>query len=363
MIDILQILTFSLVLWYYVKLKKKDVRNLNFKNLLILSVLISLSLLTKFYSIFIPIIILIDSFIYNKKFFKKIFFSLVLSFFMILPYAYLYFKFHMYELTLGKAITPWESSLVYFDFLANFGIFLGFFVIFSLIYFFYKNRKKYIFFIWFFIPLAVLVYLKNSDPRYAFILMPIYAMSCGFTFIELKKSLKSRLKKYILIGLVSCLIILQLVYNIYANLQKEYYPVDEIMKSIKKDGNVLLLSDDPVYSSIFIFYGRINKVPGNIIRPCVFSKSNLTSDFLQEWGIKYIIDQKNILNKTFIKELNLSIDLEKKVDKTSLTLFEVQGEVNKIDCNFVCIFLGKVCKNESFSEIAPLINKNIYTKD
>jgi hypothetical protein len=361
MIDVLQILTFSLALWYYFKLKKNKIENLHLNNLLILSVLISVSFLTKFYSIFIPIIILLDSFLYSKKFFKRVLLCLILSFLIISPYAYLYYKFGMFKLVIGKAVTPWESSLVFFDIFRNFGEFLGFFVVFSLVYFFYRNRRSYIFFIWFFIPLAVLLYLKNSDPRFAFILMPIYAMSCAFSFTEVEKMLKTRLKKNLLVILISLLLLLQIISNIYLNSQGPNYPVDEIMKSVKKDGNVLILSEDPVYSSVFMFYGRTNKISGNVIRSCVFFKNNLTSDFLHDWGIRYVIDQENILNETSTKSLNLSVNIERKVNGTSLILYEAQGEVNKIECNFVCILLGKVCENASFSEIIPLINKNIYT--
>ena len=372
MIDILQILTFSVVLWYYFKLRKTEIRNLHFKNLFILSILISLSLLTKFYSIFIPVIIILDSFIHDRKFFKKMFIAIFLSFLIISPYAYLYYKFHMYKLVIGKAEAPWESYFVYFDIFRNFGVFLGFFVAFSLVYFFYKNRKSIIFFIWYFIPLAVLLYLRNAESRYAFILMPIYAMSCGFSFIEITKKIRTRLKKNIFIIFIFSLIILQFIYDIYLSYPTNYsyvysqgskYPVDEIMKSVKKDGNILILSEHPVYSSVFMFYGRVNKVSGNMIRPCIITlaKNNLTNDFLNEWGIRYIIDQKNVLNESLIKSLDLSIKVEMKVGGASLVLYEIQEEVKKTDCNFVCILMGKVCKNANFTEIIPLINNNIYT--
>jgi len=362
MIDVLQILTFSLAMWQYFRIRKMRTENLRLKNLLILSVLISVSLMTKFYSIFIPVIVLLDSFIHNRKFFAKILVSLVISALIVSPYAYLYYKFGMFKLVIGKAVTPWENSLVFFDIFRNFGGFLGLFVVFSLFYFFYKNRRSYIFFIWFFIPLAALLYLKNSDPRFAFILMPIYAMACGFTLKEIERKFKGGLKN-VLIALISLLIIFQIASNIYLNSQGPNYPVDEIMKSVKKDGNILILSEDPVYSSVFMFYGRIEKVPGNMIRSCVFFKNNFTRVFLSEWGIKYIIDQKGVLNETATKPLKLNKAVERTVGNDSLVLYEFQDEISKVDCNFVCILMGKICKNESFSEIMPLIDENIYTKD
>lgn len=193
--------------------------------------------------------------------------------------------------------------------------------------------------------------------------MPIYAMSCGFTFIEIGKMLKKQWKRYALVLIVSSLIVLQIIHNSFTNSQGPNYPVDDIMKYAEKDGNVLILSEDPVYSSVFMVYGRIDRIPGNIIRSCIFLENELTIDFLHDWGIKYIIDQKNILNESSIKSLNLSIVVERGAGETSLVLYEVNGKINKTDCNFVCILLGKVCKNESFSEIIPLINENIYTKD
>jgi len=361
MIDILQILTFSCSLWYYFKIKKTKVNNLRFKNLIILSVLVAISLLTKFYSIFIPIIILLDSFFYDKKLFKKIFIALVISGILISPYAFFYYKYQMYKLVIGKAMSTWETSSVFFDVFRNFGMFLGLYVAFSLIYFFYKNRENYIFFVWFFIPLIVLLCLKNSDPRFAFILMPIYAMSCGFTFTKFEKMVKPKWKK-VLILLISCLILLQITHNVFLNSQGPNYPVDEIMKPIKNDGNVLILTEDPVYSSVYMFYGRVNKVPGNIIRSCVFFTSNLTKEMLQEWGVKYVIDQKNVLTESSVASLNLKIILEKNINEDSLKLFEFQEDINKTDCNFVCILLGKVCKGMQFGDIISLINKNIYTK-
>jgi hypothetical protein len=62
-----------------------------------------------------------------------------------------------------------------------------------------------------------------------------------------------------------------------------------------------------------------------------------------------------------IKSLNLSIVLEKKTADASLKLFEFQEEVDEKNCNFVCILLGKVCKDMSFSKIVPMISKNFYT--
>jgi hypothetical protein len=358
MIDIAQILTFSLALWYYVKLKKS--KKIDIKNIVVLSLLISLSFLTKFYSIFLPIIILIDSFISDKKFFKNMIFCLILSGLIVSPYAFFYYKFNLFKLTLDKSTSTFANNLVYFDIFSNFGIFLGFFVVFSLIYFFYKNRRNYIFFIWFFIPLLLLLYLKNDDVRFSFILMPIYSISCGFTFINMKKWFKSKKLGNVLTILVLFLLLLQLIDNIYLNSKGGLYSVDDIMKQIRKDGNVLILSEYPVYSSAFIFYGRLNNIQGNIIRPCIFWENNLTKELLNEWGVRYIIDQKNNINNELIDKFKLNLIWEKKVNDNNLRLFEIEGNVNKVDCNFVCIFNGKVCKNQNFSDIKSMINRNVY---
>jgi len=358
MIDITQILIFSLVLWYYIKLRKS--KKLKTKNIVVLSFLLSLSFLTKFYSIFLPIIILIDSFITSKNFFKNMIFSLILSGLIISPYVFFYYKFNLFRLTLDKSMTSFASNIVYFDVFSNFGIFIGFFVVFSLIYFLYKNRKEYIFFIWFFIPLLILLYLKNNDPRFAFILMPFYSISCGFTFVSMKKWFKSKKKRDVLIGFVTCLLLLQLIHNVYLNSREILYSVEDIMKQIEKDGNTLILSDNPVYSSVFVFYGRLNGVPGNIIRPCIFWENSLTKELLNEWGIRYIIDQEKNISDELINKFKLKLMWEKEVDGKILRLFEVEGKVNKVGCNFVCILNGKVCKNQKISEIESMIKRNIH---
>jgi hypothetical protein len=361
MIDTTQILLFSVALLYYVKVKKMKVKDVHVKNIILLSILISLSFLVKFYSIFLPIIILIDSFLKDKKFFKKIVISLILSGLIVSPYVFLYYKTNLYKMTFGKSLYEYSSNLVYFDVFLNFGIFLGIFVGISIIYFFYKNRKNYLFFIWLFIPLIFLLFLGNKSPRYAFILMPIYAMACGFTLSKIKEWSASQ-KRNILIILVIVLLVLQMFYNVYTNSKNVTYPVDEMMKTIKKDDNILILSEEPVYSSIFTFYGRTNQVPGNIIRPCFFWKNKLTEESLNNWGIKYIIDQENNVSDELIDSLNLQKVWEKTTENQTFRLFEKMGNISKVDCNFVCAFNDKVCKNQSISDVIKLINKNIYLK-
>ena len=359
MIDTTQILLFSTALLYYVKIKKMKVQDIRTKNIVLLSILVSLSFLVKFYSIFLPIIILIDSFLKDKKFFKKIVISLILSGLIVSPYVFLYYKTNLYKMTFGKSLYEYSSNLVYFDVFLNFGIFLGLFVSISTAYFFYKNRKHYLFFIWLFIPLIVLLFLGNKSPRYAFILMPIYAMACGFTLSKIKEWSASK-KRNLLIIIIIVLLVLQMSYNVYENSKDVIYPVDEVMKPIKKEGNILILSEDPVYSSIFTFYGRINQVPGNIIRPCFFWKNNLTKESLNDWDIRYIIDQENNISDELINSLNLQNLWEKTTENKTFRLFETMGNISKVDCNFICVFNDKVCKDQSITDVIKLINKNVY---
>jgi len=350
MIDVIQILTFSLTLLYYIKLKKKN--NMSIKNVTILGLLLALAFLSKFFSVFLPFIILIDSFFSKRKFFKYILISLILSLILISPYIFLYAKFKLYKFALKVASTPFRSRWVYFDVFTNFGIFIGFFVIISTIWFLYNNRRDSLILTWFFLPSIILLISSHCDIRFAYILMPIFAISCGF----LVKNIYSNKKwKNALLFVVIALLIFQLISNIFINYSRFVYPAEEIIKSLGQ-GNALILSEDPVYSSVYIFYGQVNNVSGNFIRPCLLEKNNLDHDFLEEWGIKYLIDQNDTIDKKTELSLNLSLTLIKESKKYRIRVFEtdVKKEVN---CNYICRLEGKICKDQGFSGLFSLINE------
>lgn len=185
MIDILQILTFSAVIFYYLKLRNKNV--VSKSEMLKLSILLALSFLTKYFSVFLPVIILCDSIIHNKRLLKYFLFSIILSLIIISPYLFLFIKFKFYKLLFKVATTPHFDKLVYFNIFLNFGIIIGAFVALSTIWFIWKNLKNPLIVIWFFAPLILFMIMKDCDPRFAFILMPIYAVSCGFMFQNIQK--------------------------------------------------------------------------------------------------------------------------------------------------------------------------------
>lgn len=354
MMDGLQILTFSIVVFYYLNLKDK--RTVSKSEILKLSILLALAFLTKYFSIFLPLIILCDSFFRNRRLFKYFLFSVILSLIIISPYLFFYVKFNFHKLLFKIGASPYLNHLVYFDIFLNFGVFIGFFIVFSVIWFIWKNLKNPLIVTWFFTPFILFFMIKGSSERYAFILMPIYALSCGFIFQKIQ-GVHSRQKKNLLIGLVLTLIGLQLVNNIYNNYQDFVYPIDNLMKPITKNGNILIMSEEPIYSSVYILYGYLNNVKGNLFRPCIIEKYKLSKEFLGEWGIQYLIDQNNTITKEMEKSLNLKIIKSLKVKDGSLWLFETNVK-NSVDCNFVCSIQGKVCKGEGFRKILSLINSS-----
>ena len=100
---------------------------------------------------------------------------------------FFYFKFEFYNLLLKVVTSVNFDKSTYFDVFYNFGYFIGFFVAFSVVWFIWKNIKNPLIVTWFFIPLCMFMLMRNSDPRYAFILIPIYAISCGFVFQKIQK--------------------------------------------------------------------------------------------------------------------------------------------------------------------------------
>ncbi len=142
------------------------------------------------------------------------------------------------------------------------------------------------------------------------------------------------------------------------NLERIVHPINEVMSYIKDDGNVLILTESPVHSSSYILYGQLNNVSGNLMRPCILENKNLTEPFLDEWGVRYIIDQNNTLKDT----ANFRIIYEKSYDAFRLRLFDT-GIMKKVDCNFVCALRNKVCKNQGFSRVKELIESLSFSED
>lgn len=357
MIDNLQILTFSSVLLFYLKLREKN--KLSLLSVMIFSFLLALSFLTKFFSIFLPIIILVDLFFRNKKLIPYFLLSMILSIIIISPYLFFYIKFKFYKLAIDVAqsqqivqIIYKQTKFSYFDVFTIFGIFIGPLVAISIIWFIWKNLKIPLIMSWFFIPLFVFLFLfKDIEFRFLFILMPIYSLACSSFIFKNIKIVRSKKIEKILFVFVSILLSLQFIINIYIRQQDVYYPINDVMKAIDKDGNVLMVSEEPIYSSVYILYGRVNNIKGNFIRPCILDQNNLTKDFLNNWGIKYIIDQNNTVNENLKNSLNLNLFKEIRKNNVSINVFEVKDIVNKFDCNFICVLQKKVCKGQDISDV------------
>ncbi len=348
--DIIQILTFTLALLYYLKLKKR--KNISLRNIIVFSLLLAIAFLTKFFSVFLPFIILIDSFFSKRKFFKYVLISLILTLIFISPYMFLYVKFKLYKFALKVAATPFTSRWKYLDIFTNFGVFMGLFVAASTIWFLYDNRRNSFILTWFLLPAAVFLISTHSSIRFAYILMPIFAVSCGFFMRNIHRI--KRWKNFLLIGIMM-LLILQFIFDILSNYHDFVYPAEEIIKSLGR-GNVLILSEEPVYSSVYIFYGQVYNKSNIFIRPCLLGKNNLTHTFLEEWGVKYLIDQNNMIDEKLETSLNLRLRDTKESEDYRIKIFEtdVKREVN---CNYICRLEGKICKDQGFSSLLSLINK------
>jgi len=202
---------------------------------------------------------------------------------------------------------------------------------------------------WFFIPLITFMFFNDHDMRFSYILIPIYVVSCGFSLLKIK-NMKSKYKGFIILIIFS-LLLGQIFLNTQTYYKKFKYPVEDIVKSIENDGNVLILSETPVYSSAFIFYSRIHNVPGNIIRPCILLKENLDENTLRKWGVRYIIDQDD---ENELQGLNLKLIDGEESENYDFKLFETTIE-EKVECNYICRLDGKLCKEDGFSGLINLI--------
>jgi len=357
MVDVLQILTFSSVLLFYLKLR--DEKKISLINIAILSFLLVFAFLTKYFSIFLPIIILVDAFFHNKKLVPYFLLAIILSIIILSPYLFFYIKFKLYRLLINISQTPQivqvlnkQTKLSYFDVFYIFGFFIGPLVAISTIWFIWKNFKNPLIISWFFIPLFVFLFLfKQIEHRFLFILMPIYSLACStFVFKNIEK-IQSKKGTKLLFAFILILLFLQFASNIYIKSKDVYYPINDVMKSMDKDGNILMTSEGEVYSSIYILYGRLNNIKGNFIRPCVLDKNNMTKDFLNEWGIRYIIDENNTIDENLKNSLNLNLFREIKANNISIRIFETKNVGKTFDCNFICALQKEICKGYSFSDI------------
>ena len=182
--------------------------------------------------------------------------------------------------------------------------------------------------------------------------MPIFAVSCGFFIKNVLRT--RRWKNLLLIGIIS-LLVLQFIFDVLSNYHDFVYPTEETIKSLGL-GSVLILSEEPVYSSVYIFYGQLYNKSNVFIRPCLLNKNNLTHDFLEEWGIKYLIDQNNMIDEKFQSDHGLSLTFSKESDDYTIRIFETDAK-KEVNCNYICRLEGKICEDQRFSDLLALINK------
>ncbi len=377
MIDNLQILTFSLGLIYYFKIKGKRVISIG--NVLILGIILTLAFLTKFFSLFLPLIILIDALFTKRNIIKYIVASGLISLLLISPYIYLYIKFGFYKLAANVALNPQivnveggfagffnffgfeylnfhgTSKIDYFNFFKIFGIFIGPLVVISTFWYVWENRRNLFIVSWIVLPLILfLFFFVDVELRFLYVVMPLFSLACG-TFIY--KLIKRYSGKKI-IFLIAAIVISQIAVNVYIKFKEPLYPIEDVIKNVKHGGNVLIMQEMPldrgVYSSVYVLYSRLIETDGKIIRPCILQTESLSEKFIDEMGIQYIIDNNKTLNKDTQKILSLELLYEKGVDSSSIRVFKRDDYIS-VDCNFICVLDEKVCKNQNLFDIASLI--------
>ena len=86
-------------------------------------------------------------------------------------------------------------------------------------------------------------------------------------------------------------------------------------------------------------------------------ENNLTHDFLEEWGVKYLIDQNDMIDDKTKNSLNLSLTTIKESKNYRIRIFETDVE-KEVNCNYICRLEGKICEEQGFSGLLSLINKS-----
>lgn len=300
----------------------------------------------------------------KKERIKKILLIIVPFSILFIPFMFFYIKIGGLGASQSLLKQTEEMPWVQYNLLAPFFYFYnytietyGLGIIVFLVAFFYlykeikirKNITRDLFFIlWFIFAYIILTYLQN--PRYvAYLLMPlIFVTGYYFSKIKLKYTIPFFIIFIIIVG-----------WNSYQDI-KTYQKFTNLEKKISKylydrGGNIGLLSDDPIYSSVFIYY--ISSFDTNktlsVYRPCFFyhflnkSKDVLVNEMTKN-KIKNILVTENSSDYKIIESIKEYIDFNTsfQTDNFTFDVYSVRLEnQTQEQCNYICSTNYYLCTN------------------
>jgi hypothetical protein len=326
-----------------------------------------LSFFSRIFAIF-PLLSII-SFIFffeKKKKFKKMLLVIIPFLILFIPFIFTFYYVKGIEISKSIIKEAREITDVRYDLLMLFFYFYTYtiqtyglgIIVFILAFFCLYNeikikkitRVNLFFLLWLFFAYIILTYFQNV--RYiSYLLMPLIFI-VGYYFSKIK------LKYIILFFIAFVIIVAWNSYNEIKTYQKFIQTEKEISKYLfESGGNVGLLSDDPIYSSVFIYYIStfdINKTV-TVYRPCFFynflnqSKDVLINEMSAN-KIKIILITRNSKDYKIIENIKEYVDFEKSFYAGNFT-FDVYSvrlkDVTQKKCNYICVTGFYLCTDLS----------------
>ena len=344
------------MLWLYMTKDKKP----ETKNFLILSVLIAVTVLTKWQAITILPVIFVYGLAFEGKIFKYILFSLIIAAVILAPYYLVLWKTNLLLLPLTANVPdtydpPWTqidgwtyylSSLLREQFFLPIGTII---LLTSLIYFANKGKEWKFFATWILVVYLIMVIVHNKDARYSMNFLPAFVIPASYVIYEFIKKTKGTYILYILLAVI----FLQGIFT-FVNVPYGFPNVEDIAKYIGEDneGNVLINTGLGTESPFIFELVRIGKFERQTIRPCVIEFLNESYDnLIKRFDIKYIISDKDESGltqkqKEFIEYMTTSnnFSLVKYFDRFFISKSSDYKPQEKAEiCNYVCATRELVC--------------------
>ena len=351
------ILFFTLtMLWLYIIKGKKP----RLKNFVILGLLTSLTVVTKWQAITIIPVLLFYTLLIERRLLKFVLLSLLIAVVLLSPYYLFLWKTNLLLVPLsanveGDPTDPtwlqlqgWAyylNSLFNQQFIWPVGIIA---LVSTALYCIRKNKDWKFFATWILVIFLIMVFIHNKDARYTINYLPAFIIPTSYIVYNYsKKNGYHHIFVIFFIGLI-----LGQFFISFINIPQGLRDVESIAKFINEgEGNVLVHMNMGAESPFVFEIARNGKFKQQVFRPCTVEFLNKThEELLNDFNIKYIIVDK--LKSGFTeKQIDFSSyllnrDFSKVKDFEQFAVFRYEKYThaeNAIICNYICATREFVC--------------------
>lgn len=346
------------MLWLYLMKDRKP----NIKQILILSILVSLAILTKWQSLTILPVLFVYTLFFQRKYLKRILLSFVIVAALLAPYYFVLWKTNLLLLPLAANLEAdpndptwmqlegWTYYLTTF-LQDQFFLPVGIIILLAVASYFLKKEKDWKFFAtWILVIYLIMVIVHNKDPRYTINFLPAFVIPASYVIYKIgKKGHTGKLFLVIVVGLLFTQATLA-----FSEIIHGFPDVVDIARYLSndKEGNVLIDTGLGTESPFIFEIAKYSKFDHQVFRPCTieFLDENF-ADMIDKFGIKYMVVDKD--KQGFTQKQKEFSDFINKKGTFSLvndfSRFSVLKNNNYTNedkdelCNYVCATKSFVC--------------------